>query len=147
MANKKYFPKKRNDYFSMLYRELSLMKKECECFTCKLCNGNSELICVGSIKPTSVSISYDLKIIYRPPEAPQVFVISPAIEYSPEIHMYKESKSLCLFYPTEMPWDIHHFHVSRTIFNWTAEWLVFYELYRITGIWEGKSASHAGNND
>src|SRR3990172_8427204 len=99
----KFTPRKRKHFFPILNRELALMQRECKCFQCHLVHHDT-LVCKGYIQPTPVSITYELKIVYCPPSAPKVFVITPEIEYSPKIHMYKETKNLCLYYPTESPW-------------------------------------------
>ena len=33
-------------------------------------------------------------------------------------------------------------YVHETIVPWTAEWIVFYELWKITGEWLGPEAPH-----
>ncbi len=32
--------------------------------------------------------------------------------------------------------------IDDTIIPWTAEWLVFYELWKDTGTWQGAEAPH-----
>ncbi len=98
------------------------------------------LTCTGLITPDEGCATYRLKIEYVAGHSPQVWVISPKIEHNNDIHLYHDG-SLCLYYPTETPWkstdDLH-----QKIVPWTAEWLVYYELYLITGVWRGKSAPH-----
>jgi len=36
-------------------------------------------------------------------------------------------------------------NIHEKIIPWIAEWLVFYELYRICGKWLGPEAPHGGN--
>jgi hypothetical protein len=33
-------------------------------------------------------------------------------------------------------------NIHETIIPWTAEWIVFYEIWRITGQWHGLAAPH-----
>lgn len=48
---------------------------------------------------------------------------------------------LCLYHPPSQPWsDDNDLH--KTIIPWTAEWLVFYELYLSEGRWLGPEVQH-----
>jgi hypothetical protein len=98
------------------------------------------LTCIGSITPEEGCVTYTVKIDYVASHSPQVWVISPKIEHNNDIHLYRDG-SLCLFYPTETPWK-HTDNLHEKIVPWTAEWLVYYELYLLTGVWQGKSAPH-----
>lgn len=54
--------------------------------------------------------------------------------------MYGDGR-LCLYDYREQPWrDGDNIH--EKIIPWTAEWLVFYELYLIRGKWLGPEAVH-----
>lgn len=64
---------------------------------------------------------------------PKVVIRSPKLEY--HIHMYKDN-TLCLYYPKERKWDSIKDHLYNTIIPWTHEWILYYEIYRQTGIWE-----------
>ena len=35
--------------------------------------------------------------------------------------------------------------IHETIIPWTAEWLVFYELWQLTGEWYGAASPHGTN--
>lgn len=54
--------------------------------------------------------------------------------------MYKDG-TLCLYDWREQPWQ-KHWHLHETIIPWTSEWLVFYEIWLLTGKWRGRSADH-----
>ena len=41
-------------------------------------------------------------------------------------------RSLCLYDPQDMPWT-DQIVIAETIIPWIGEWIVFYELYKITG--------------
>ena len=45
---------------------------------------------------------------------------------------YPADNSLCLYYPGDLTWSDKHHLYDKTI-PWLVEWLVFYELYQITG--------------
>lgn len=99
-----------------------------------------ELICRGRIQPTEQSPRYRVEIRYSPWDSPVVRVIEPKIEFLPTAHMYKDD-TLCLYDWREQPWQ-KHWHLHETIIPWTSEWLVFYEIWLLTGKWLGKSANH-----
>ncbi|WP_229368347.1 hypothetical protein [Telluribacter humicola] len=92
------------------------------------------------MKPTDDSPIYRLRLEYSVWGKPAMYIEEPEIIPSALIHIYKEG-NLCLYYPKETPWK-DHFHMKDTMLPWTAEWLVFYELYKLYGVWLGKSASH-----
>ena len=119
----------------------SLVEKHFPCFKCSFIHRH--LLCEGKIIPSDDCDSYDVKISYRFGGIPRVRVISPPIAPSAAIHMYTNG-SLCLFFPDDDPWmtsdDIH-----VKIIPWTAEWLVFYEMYKVCGKWLGPEAPHALN--
>ena len=99
-----------------------------------------ELLCRGRIQPTPESRSYRIEIRYLPWRSPEVRVIDPKMSYTPGAHMYRDD-TLCLYDWREQPWQ-RNWHLHQTIIPWTAEWLVFYELWLLTGKWRGKSAGH-----
>lgn len=99
-----------------------------------------ELTCRGRIQPTEQSQSYRIEIRYAPWDSPEVRVIDPKIQFTKGAHMY-HNDTLCLYDWREQPWQ-NHWHLHQTIIPWTAEWLVFYELFLLTGKWLGKAATH-----
>jgi len=99
-----------------------------------------ELTCRGRIQPTEQSQNYRVEIRYSPWDSPVVRVIEPKIEFTPGVHMY-QNDTLCLYAWREQPWQ-KNWHLHETVIPWTAEWLVFYEIWLLTGKWRGKSAVH-----
>ncbi len=134
----KYF-KQNKHLYEIAFREKTLIGRHYDCFT-NVSIANNTLTCTGWIQPTELSIKYKIKIIYKPDSKPKVFVKEPDIEHNDEIHMYPD-KSLCLYYPKEMPWH-NSMHLTHTIIPWTVEWLIFYELYQIQGVWRHPSVPH-----
>ena len=103
-----------------------------------------ELTCRGQIQPTEQSRSYRIEIRFAPWDSPEVRIIDPKIKFAPDTHMYRND-TLCLFDWREQPWR-NNFRLHETIIPWTAEWLIFYELWLLTGKWLGKSAAHGDLN-
>jgi len=103
---------------------------------------NGRLVSTGEVQPNGCN-SYQIKIEWSAGNMPKVSILNKDIEPSDEIHMYKDS-SLCLFYPPDLKWN-NHLKVSDYIIPWTIEWIIFYELYLITGTWLGKEAPHSIN--
>lgn len=54
--------------------------------------------------------------------------------------MYNDG-ALCLYEPRATPWKSSD-SLHEKIIPWTAEWLVFYELFLICGKWLGPEAPH-----
>ncbi len=98
------------------------------------------LECQGEISPSEFCEPYRVLIRYEKGGVPRVRITRPKIEASTKIHMYLNG-SLCLFDPRVSPWK-GSYNLHETIIPWTAEWLVFYELYKIHGKWLGPEAPH-----
>ncbi|MEX2345573.1 MAG: hypothetical protein WD604_08165 [Balneolaceae bacterium] len=138
------YNKKRPNYFARVYRQKSLIEKNFECFECRIKGRgmDSSLECFGKIQPTDLSIEYTINLTYDGHGAPRVYVIDPELPYDIDAHMYSD-KRLCLYYPEEDPWA-HYKSIADTVIPWTAEWLVYYELYQIDGKWHGPFVPHDG---
>ena len=91
----------------------------------------------GPITPTPLSATYTIEITYRRHWFPQVWVREPRLPVTKEdyslVHIYREG-CLCLHAEEEWrPWMT----ISSTFVPWTAEWLLYFELWMATGIWHG----------
>ena len=98
------------------------------------------LVCGGWIQPDEHSPSYKIKLRYRHGRLASVFVIDPVVVMTAKTHVYK-GESLCLYYPKDQPWSDNDL-IAETIIPWAAEWLLYYELYLISGKWEGPEINH-----
>ncbi len=136
------FKKSRPNYYARVIRQKKLIERNFDCFKCKIKGRgmNSSLICKGEIQPTDFSEVYKLKLLYDGAGVPKVYIVEPEIPLDMEAHMYSD-RSLCLYYPKEDPWN-HTDSIADTIIPWTAEWLVYYELYQIDGKWHGPFVPH-----
>ncbi len=106
------------------------------------------LVWEGTLRPTSTSRCYRVRISYARGKWPQVRVLSPPLdtrigEQLP--HVFREG-TLCLH--TEDDWRASMLLVD-TILPWTCEWLFYYELWLATGAWYGndESIASAGATD
>ena len=95
-----------------------------------------ELEWSGIIQPSAFSESYLVSLSYRIGSRPAVEVLEPELVVptpKSEIHMFHDG-SLCLHFIDEWRPDIV---VAKTVLPWAAEWLLHYELWRVTGQWLG----------
>lgn len=115
-----------------------LIEKFFPVFECSLKHG--VLTCTGGIRPVPEAEEYTVGIRYAEWGIPHVKIQRPNITPRKEIHMYR-SGELCLYHPPTEPWcsmnDLH-----KTIIPWTAEWLVYYELFLTEGKWLGPEVRH-----
>jgi len=83
---------------------------------------------------------------------PSVHVLSPTpsprevAPSEPVPHLYgshhdPRGAELCLFYPDGRDWT-DDMLVAESIIPWAAEWLFYYEMWQIDGIWAGPEAPH-----
>jgi hypothetical protein len=93
------------------------------------------LVWTGELQPTPLSRSYRVQIAYGPRGQPKVRVLEELATYEGRSlpHVYSDG-TLCL----------HEWHewtatmsIADTIVPWTAEWLVHYEIWLVTGEWYG----------
>lgn len=67
-------------------------------------------------------------------------MLSAEIIPSRDIHMYNDN-SLCLFYPGDHKWN-NSSTLAENIVLWVIEWIYYYEIWKLTGTWEGKEVMH-----
>lgn len=97
-----------------------------------------ELVWVGDIKPTSLSLTYQVLLRYRQDKAPRIHVLKPKLlrlNGSPPPHLYRDG-SLCLYYPKHRQW-LPNMLLAETIVPWASEYLAHYEVWLATGDWHG----------
>jgi len=106
------------------------------------------LVWENDIIPTPNSTTYRIRIDYTINQKPNVYVIDPSVLARPEgkdklKHVYDtEKQQLCLYYAPFGEWDSTMF-LAHKIVPWAAEWLLFYELWLITGEWLGEGIEHS----
>ena len=133
----KFHGQKQSNSFSFAF----LQKKELEKMFSflKYRIENDTLLCRGIVQPVGCN-KYEIKIEFRAGTFPQVYILSPDIQPNADIHIYKEG-SLCLFYPGDLQWKGTTSIAEYTI-PWIFEWIIYYELYLLTGSWEGDYKPH-----
>lgn len=129
-----------NNNFKTLYLQKRFIEKEFTCFRCNIQSHGLLLTCKGVLHPLENIEPYSIEIIQKPGTTPKVFVKSPKIEYDPKIHMYKEG-NLCLYYPSDFNWNAST-AFAHYLIPWVNEWIIYYEIYKISGVWEGPAAPH-----
>lgn len=123
--------------FSLALQQKFEIEKKYSFLRCRIMNDT--LICRGKFKSISGN-AYDIRIEFRAGCFPQVYILNPAIEPSAAIHIYEEG-ALCLFYPGDLNWKDRTSIAENTI-PWIFEWILFYELFLLTGLWEGEYVPH-----
>ena len=101
--------------------------------------GKKVLVVTGHYNQTGVDYTY--QIVYDGYQNPEVKILSPQLIGNPP-HTYEDG-SLCLYYPEEQPWSNRTCSICNCIIPWVHEWIVFYEIYLITGEWEHPEVSHS----
>jgi len=99
---------------------------------------NNKLIWIGDIKPTSLSKNYKAKIEYKLKNRPDVTILSPPFRRynnKPLPHVFKGEK-LCVFRYKYAEWS-PGMRIDETIIPWTSLWLIYYEVWLLTGEWYG----------
>ena len=101
----------------------------------------NEMICKGPIQPTSLSNVYTVEIRYKLAGVPYVRLIDPPLKKrkgsAEEIpHVYSHNKCLCLYYPKRHEFESAN-ALAMTIVPWISLWLYFYEMWHVTGVWQG----------
>jgi len=100
---------------------------------------NSQLICVGNIKPTELSQSYKITITYKLKNSPKIKIINPSLEKNSKDekppHLYK-GDFLCLYHPKTSEWN-NDKKIAEYIVPWISLWLYYYEVWLSTDKWFG----------
>lgn len=138
MGNGFRFHKNQAQAYRHFVAQKLLIEQHFQAFKCDLRGG--VLQCIGCIQPTDFSSIYRIRVRSEQDGIPQVRILEPQIEPSTKIHIYK-SGNLCLYHPPSQPWSADK-NLHETIIPWTAEWLVFYELYLIERRWLGPEILH-----
>lgn len=94
----------------------------------------------GPLQPREEGTRYRVRIHWQVGDEPKVYVENPGLVPGAP-HVYPGGY-LCLYYPADRTWHRGRL-IADTIVPLTAEWLLFYEFWRLTGVWHGPEAPHA----
>ena len=137
--------KKSINRYTVLCSQQRLLEDHYPFLRCEI-DKNTVLICRGAFQPDGCSDKYEVRIEYVVGHEPKTTICKPFIEPTKHIHMYKD-RSICLSYPPDMKWSEKTKVFPYTI-PWITEWIIFYELYKVTGMWFGKqSPIHLSEED
>lgn len=97
-----------------------------------------ELIWRGNIKPSPIHDTYSVKLYFKKGNRPKVYVLNPKliIPTGKELPHVHSEDDLCLYYPNGKEWNEEKFLV-KTMLPWASEWLYHYEIWLVTGDWNG----------
>jgi hypothetical protein len=105
----------------------------------RLTHQPAKLKIVLNVQPTARSVQYKVLIKYALHSLPQVWVLSPILKKNDKgdniPHMYNQER-ICLFQPKYGEFRATNY-LSNTIIPWIALWLYHYEIWQMTGQWEG----------
>jgi hypothetical protein len=104
------------------------------------------LIWQHTLTPSPCSDSYKIKLHYLRNNGVKFYVVEPKLKLFEGQkllpHVFSTPKQrLCLYYPNGFEWNVTKLFVD-TIVPWACEWLLFYELWLITGKWLGGGIGH-----
>ncbi|NOU58886.1 hypothetical protein [Marinifilum caeruleilacunae] len=99
-----------------------------------------------NLQPSPLSEKYKIKLIYRLGKSPNVYVLSPVLRKRKKEddfnHLYSEDKQwLCLYYKRAREWDTSML-LADILVPWISEWLLHYEIWSVTGKWNGGGIQH-----
>ena len=139
MAKSIYSKKVTNNPEFNIVRIANDIKKHYPSFNVSRVNGI--LLIRFLVKPTNVSVSYNIEISFDGKSRPKVFVKEPDIVSTilnkAKVHMYGDG-SLCLYY--NLQWTEFNYQTdvfSNTIIPWISLWLFYYEIWLFTDEWIG----------
>ena len=105
------------------------------------------LVADGLLRPQPGMREYHVRIDYRERYTPKTQVLNPQParrdQEQPVPHTLGQDHLPCLF--TTGDWN-SSMPLGDTIVPWLAEWLVFYEGWRLTGIWYGNGVLPDGDD-
>lgn len=95
------------------------------------------LTSVFELQPTQDTRRYTIKLYYRLGCRPEVHVLHPTLQVRDDADHIPHSfgaNQLCLHLDGEWRPTMS---LADTIVPWTSEWLLYYELWLVTGTWQG----------
>ena len=102
----------------------------------------NKMQCWFNVSPTPLSKIYNIYMIYTGTGRPKVILYDnnllkidqPDFPHCYDKNIEDNKVELCLYYGRE--WNRRKL-ISETIIPWTVEWLAHYEIWLVTGKWNG----------
>ena len=94
------------------------------------------------VQPEESSQQYKIRIKYVVGGRPETYIAEPyplkLAEGATDLpHTYdSKQQKLCLYHPGLFEWG-NNMLIANTIVHWAIQWLVFYEIWQLTGVWSG----------
>lgn len=114
--------------------------------------GHDEFNWTHTLTPSPLSGTYKIRLNYKNGGIPKVYVIEPkplklANSISKLPHVYSQvNQRLCIYYPLNNEWN-NSMSLVKTIIPWTCEWLLHYEIWVVTGVWNGGGIEHSNEEE
>ncbi len=93
-----------------------------------------------TLTPHPHCAAYDVRIEYELGFVPRAYVDKPTLFCPVDVKLPhcndQVSQWLCLSYQKANDW-LSCMYIARTTVPWISEWLVHYEVWCVTGTWEG----------
>jgi hypothetical protein len=97
------------------------------------------LVAEGWMRGSPLTRKYRVRIEYSPGRYPKAYVLEPVLKQRLPDQPVAHTNGLtepCLFTREHGDWN-QSMYVGQTIVPWLMEWLVFFEIWRVTGTWFG----------
>jgi hypothetical protein len=88
-------------------------------------------------------VNYYIEFYYSPFNEfryDRIYIKDKTIRYNDNIHLYRDL-SLCLYHPVIDKPKLQMIPLYKMI-PWITEWIVFYNQWKIYGVWLGKEIKH-----
>lgn len=88
-------------------------------------------------------VNYYIEFYYTPFNEfryDRIYIKDKTIRYNDNIHLYRDL-SLCLYHPVIDKPKLQMIPLYKMI-PWITEWIVFYNQWKIYGVWLGKEIKH-----
>jgi len=131
----------RKHWFTFLQVQKYLVEKNFDWIKLNICSKSKAIKGRGKIdikgKKYELLISYSPFSNYR---YDRIFINDRSIQYEPNNHLYWDN-SLCLYHPLI---DKPYFQIMPLyrMIPWISEWIIWYEQWKIYGVWLGKEIKH-----
>lgn len=128
---------------SQLVFQLELMRRHHPTFRCRITHtvDGARLVCRGKLQPTPLNETYDVRLDYTDGKLPRAWIEKPTLRvregHTRIPHTFRDTSGPrpCLFFKGD--WK-PRMSIATSVVPWLMLWLVFYETWLATGIWQGE---------